>query len=138
MEILVIWYDRDSRFVCINNNDFTVAANEPTPEPPDTITCEECFEENLTPVQFRALNELVEITLIRIPYSGEVAELSSLEDLCTLYSILPDDQILDSLEPLFQTVNNILSSDFPSEPQISEATMEEIAQCVIEALANEV
>ena len=43
-------HDRDSRFVCINNNDNSGAANEPTPEPPDTITCEECFEENLTPV----------------------------------------------------------------------------------------
>ena len=51
-------YDNDSRFVCINSNDINVAANELTPEPPDTITCEECFTKMkiLPHGQFKRLN----------------------------------------------------------------------------------
>jgi hypothetical protein len=45
-------YDKNNnsfKFVCVNNNNNTVVfVNETTPEPPEpTITCEECFTENI-------------------------------------------------------------------------------------------
>ena len=53
--------DSDSRFVCINNNNNKVVAEE-TPEP-EPLTCEECFTEFLTEGQIAGFEELATVTI---------------------------------------------------------------------------
>ena len=123
--------DTDSRFVCINNNDFNVAANEPTPEPPDTITCEECFEENLTPEQLTVLNSLDAGFDTNF---GPFIPITSLEQLCIILSAFPEDQLFNGVNGILQFANQELSQ----EDQISGSVIQEIYQCIAQAFGNEI
>jgi hypothetical protein len=135
--------DGDFKFICINNNNNTVIGVDdgetpiPPPPPPDTITCEECFEENLTPEQLAGLNSFLEG---RQPvavdgFDIEIA-VNDLAAYCTLISLASTE------ESLSETVRSILFAlnerVLPPEDAIPEPIIEEIIQCVLEALANEV
>jgi len=79
--------DNGFKFVCINNNDNennVVVVNETTPEPtPEpTITCEECFTENLRPERLAILLELFEDTGITLNIRGEDVVINSFTELC--------------------------------------------------------
>ena len=69
--------DSDSRYVCINNNDFEVVT---PPEPPDTITCEECFMENVSPEVIQDINDR---NFFLWFIGGEEFRVSGIEGMCS-------------------------------------------------------
>jgi hypothetical protein len=125
----------DFKFVCINNNDNENNIIETTPEPipPDTITCEECFTENLTPEQLAGLNSFLEgrqpVTVDGFDIGIAINDLAAY---CTLISLASTE------ESLSETVRSILLAlnerVLPPEDAIPEPIIEEIIQCVLEAL----
>jgi hypothetical protein len=119
-----------------NNENNVVVINEtipiPPPPPPElTITCEECFEENLTPNQLEILNEIIRVAPLITSLTGETLNLSSLEQLYILFTIFSEDQIFTNVEAILLAVN----SNLPSEP-IPESIIEEIILCIVEALGS--
>jgi hypothetical protein len=134
----------DFRFVCINNNDNennVVVVNETTPippTPPDTITCEECFteNENLTPVQLEAINSLLGNLNPTVTFFETQISLNDLAALCTLLTLSSNEENLrNSVFELIAQTNAFFLD--PSEI-IEESVADEIVQCILEALANEV
>ena len=131
--------DNGFKFVCVNNNDNennVVVVNEttptPPPPPPDTITCEECFEENLTPEQLAGLNSFLETRLpsflVNLNLEIDVDDLASY---CTVLSLsLTEEALSNSVQVILLSTNVFL----PPEDVIPDAVFEEIIQCILEAL----
>ena len=101
----------DFKFVCVNNNDNefnVVVVNEttpiPPPPPPDTITCEECFEETLSPLAFAQLNAFLAEGQITITIGGEMITPRSLTELC---EALQDATALE----IFEIFNSLAGGD---------------------------
>ena len=141
--------DNDFRFVCVNNNDNEnniVVVNETTPTPipppppsPDTITCEECFTETLTPGQIEgvnaALRDLNPETLDN--FFGTQISVNDLAAFCTLLSLASTEENLRN--NIFQFLGTVNSFYLPlGEDIIEDSVAEEIVQCILEALNNEV
>jgi hypothetical protein len=136
----------DFRFVCINNNDNEnniVVVNETTPippPPPDTITCEECFteNENLTPGQLEAINTLLgELDALTVTFFEEQIAVNDLAALCTYLTLSSTEE--DLRNSVFQLIATVNAFYIPIEENIiDEPVVEEIFQCILEALNNEV
>jgi hypothetical protein len=142
--------DNDFRFVCINNNDNEnniVVVNEttpipppPSPTPPDTITCEECFteNENLTPGQLEAINTLLgQLPPLTVPFFETQISVNDLAALCTYLTLSSTEENLRN--SVFELIAQVNAFYIPlGENPIEEPVPEEIVQCIIEALNNEV
>jgi len=131
--------DSGFKFVCVNNNDNennVIVVNEtipePEPEPEPTITCEECFAENLTPEQLAAVIAFFGNAQIIIPPFGSIP--LNLETFCKISVLASEDQVSNGITAILQATRPLL----PPEDQIPGPIIEEIIQCVLEALANEV
>ncbi len=90
--------DSDSRFVCINNNNYNVGGE--TPEP---LNCEECFKENLSPEQVIALEAFLENTL-PMPIGGEIIEINNIADLCEALEIATTEESVEFIAILLNGV----------------------------------
>jgi len=101
--------DNDFKFVCINNNDNennVVVVNETTPEPPEpTITCEECFEESISPEALAILITSLEGG-IPIIVDGKEITINSLAELC---AALQDATLLEALNFFQRELNTLLA-----------------------------
>ena len=77
--------DTNSRIVCINNNNNIVVGEEP----PEPLSCEECFTENLDEAQEERLSAVL----------SSLLEIEDLEGLCELLSTttIPNDEIVEGL-----------------------------------------
>ena len=96
--------DRNILNVCFNGNDNTLtglfSANQGqtgTPVPP-TITCEECFEEILGPVQLPILNEVLATGQLTITIGGEQITPRSLTELCEALQDATGFEIFNALQ----------------------------------------
>jgi hypothetical protein len=139
------------KFVCVNNNDNEnniVVVNEttpippppPPPTPPDTITCEECFtdNENLTPGQLEAINTLLgQLPTLTVPFFETQISVNDLAALCTYLTLSSTEENLRN--SVFELIVQVNAFFLPlGENPIEESVAEEIVQCIIEALNNEV
>jgi hypothetical protein len=104
-----------------------------------TPTCEECFteNENLTPEQLEAINRvLAEIGPLTVSFFEEQINVNDLAALCTYLSLSSTEEDLrNSVFNLIATANSAFLD--PSEI-IEESVAEEIVQCILETLNNEV
>ena len=124
--------NNEFKFVCINNNDNEIT---PIPSPEPTITCEECFTEHLTPEQLAVLNSV--LINFKIPFFPGVPESEILIDItnlpafCTILTVLQGEEAKsNAIRILLFFVNLDLFPEDKIPPQI----IEEIIQCVLEAL----
>ena len=128
--------DRNILNVCFNGNDNTLtglfSANQG--QTGTTITCEECFEENLTPEQFAALNAILENQELFSSGNLGINTSLSLEKLCTIFTIFSEEEVSSAVNGVLQRVNAAL----PTEDEIPQSVIEDILQCVLDVLANEV
>jgi hypothetical protein len=128
--------------ICINNNDNennVVVVNDSRPTPTETITCEECFEENLTPGQLEGVNAAIDNlnpeTLDN--FFGNQISVNDLAAFCTLLSLSSTEENLN--DSVFQFLGTVNSFHLPvGENPIEDSVVEEIVQCILEALSNEV
>ena len=101
--------------------------------PPDTITCEECFTENLTPEQLAALTAFVETLSFDTPFIPDIP-IITLERLCILLSLLPEDQLFSAINVILLNVN----LNLPPEDNIPDPIFQEIFLCIAEAFDAEI
>ena len=124
---------------CILNTSVNPASIDCILPPPDTITCEECFteNENLTSGQLEAINRvLAEIGPLTVTFFEEQISVNNLAALCTYLSLSSTEEDLhNSVFQLIATANSFFLD--PSEI-IEESVAEEIVQCILETLNNEV
>ncbi len=124
---------------CILNTSVNPASIDCILPPPDTITCEECFteNENLTSGQLEAINRvLAEIGPLTVTFFEEQISVNDLAALCTYLSLSSTEEDLrNSVFQLIATANSFFLD--PSEI-IEESVAEEIVQCILETLNNEV
>jgi len=77
-------YDKDFKFVCINNNNNTVVGvgNEIRPTPEEE--CEDCFAQVLNASSFASLERILEIRGIDVFVGTTQIEINSLAELCDI------------------------------------------------------
>ena len=109
--------DGDFKFVCINNNNNTVVSvNETTPEPePEPLTCEECFEEFLSPDEITTFEELFGSPLDRfwILFTNPENELVILEDDFRMALPGVDTEDIDNLIDCLENEGVVFIQDTP-------------------------
>jgi hypothetical protein len=129
--------DKDFKFVCINNNDNEITPILPEPEP--MIICEECFTENLTPEQLAVLNSILvnfRVPLFPgVPESEIMIDITSLPAFCTILTLLQGEEAKSFAILVLLTFTNL---DLFPEDKIPEPIIQEITQCVLDTLNNEV
>ena len=118
-------HDSNSRFVCINNNNYNVGGE--TPEP---LNCEECFEENLSPEQVIAFEAFLENTL-PIAIGGEIIEINNIADLCEALEIATTEV---SVEFIAILLNGVLTQGGITDIDVRE----DIILCVGDALGIDI
>jgi hypothetical protein len=100
--------NNDFKFVCKNNNNNTVVVvNETIPEPPDTITCEECFTEVLNATELeRFLDEAfipnATIEQACIVFSSGLVTEEALREVLEIALSETDERIDDIIECLLE------------------------------------
>ena len=107
--------DKDFKFVCINNNNNTVVSvNETTPEP-EPLTCEECFEEFLSPDEITTFEELFGSPLDRfcILFTNPENELVILEDDFRMALPGVDTEDIDNLIDCLENEGVVFIQDTP-------------------------
>jgi Collagen triple helix repeat (20 copies) len=124
---------------CILNTSVDPASIDCILPPPDTITCEECFteNENLTSGQLEAINRvLAENGPLTVTFFEEQISVNNLADLCTYLSLSSTEE--DLRNSIFQLIATANSSFLDPSEIIEESVAEEIVQCILETLNNEV
>ena len=121
-------HDSNSRFVCIDNNNFNV--NEGGTTPPEPLNCEECFKENLSPMQVIAFEAFLDTTL-PIIIGGEQREINNIADLCEVLGIAITEE---SLEFIATFLNQIIIQGGITDIDVRE----DIILCVGDALGIDI
>ena len=113
-------YDNNSfKFVCINNNNNTVIEEEPIssvpPTPPEPLTCEECFEEFLSPDEIDLFGELFGSAIDRfcILFTNPEFEIVVPEDAFRMALPGVDSEDIDNLIDCLEEKGVIFIQDLP-------------------------
>jgi len=111
--------DKDFKFVCINNNNNTVIEEEPIssvpPTPPEPLTCEECFEEFLSPDEIDLFGELFGSAIDRfcILFTNPEFEIVVPEDAFRMALPDVDSEDIDNLIDCLEEEGVIFIQDLP-------------------------